>query len=72
MKRYYVQNGKIVINKYAVRYERTINNVNSETESKVLHYVADDMELKGLTGELDRNGIDYTVINLDTEDIFKI
>ena len=71
MKRYYVQNGKIVINKYAVRYERTINNVNSETESKVLHYVADDMELNGLTGELDRNGIDYTVINLDTEDILR-
>ncbi len=71
MRKYYVQDGKIVINKYAVRYERIINNVKSETKSEVLQYVADDIELSGLLGELERNGTDYTVINLDTEDILK-
>ena len=71
MRKYYVQDGKIVINKYAVRYERIINNVKAETKSEVLQYVADDIELSGLLGELERNGTDYTVINLDTEDILK-
>ena len=71
MRKYYVQDGKIVINKYAVRYERIINNIKSETKSEVLQYVADDIELSGLLGELERNGTAYTVINLDTEDILK-
>ena len=71
MRKYYVQDGKIVINKYAVRYERIINNVKAETKSEVLQYAADDIELSGLLGELERNEIAYTVINLDTEDILK-
>ena len=71
MRKYYVQDGKIVINKYAVRYERIINNIKSETKSEVLQYAADDIELSGLLGELERNEIAYTVINLDTEDILK-
>ena len=71
MRKYYVQDGKIVINKYAVRYERIINNVKAETKSEVLQYAADDIELSGLLGELERNGTAYTVINLDTEDILK-
>ena len=71
MRKYYVQNGKIVINKYAVCYERIINNPKAETKSEVLQYAGDDIELNGLLGELDRGGIEYTVTNLDTEDILR-
>ena len=71
MKKYYVQNGKIVINKYSVKYEYIINNPNSETKASVLQYAADDTELSGLENELKEKGIKYTVTELETDDIMK-
>ena len=71
MKKYYVQNGKIVINKYAVSYHQNIINDNSETQSDVIQYCRNDNELNALTSELLRNGIEYTISEIDVTDILK-
>ena len=68
---YYIEDGKIVINKYVVKYKnKTISN-KAITDSNVIQYVYDDMELNGLISELERNNIEYSVEELDTENILK-
>lgn len=71
MKKYYVENGKIVINKYCVTYIYYINNDNLCTKSENTQYVANNDELNALTAELTEKGIDYTVTEIDTADILK-
>lgn len=68
---YYIENGKIVINKYAVKYKnKTISN-KVITDSDVIQYVHDDMELNGLISELERKDIEYIVEELYTENILQ-
>ena len=68
---YYIEDGKIVINKYVVKYKnKTISN-KAITDSNVIQYVYDDMELNGLISELEKKGLDYECHKLDTENILK-
>lgn len=68
---YYIENGTIVINKYAVKYKnKTVSN-KVITDLNVIQYVHDDMELNGLISELDRKNIEYNVEELNTEDILQ-
>lgn len=71
MKKYYVCNGNIIINKYCFKYTYTIDNVSSETKSEVVQYCRDDNEFNALVAELKKKNIDYTVLKLDTEDILR-
>ena len=69
MKRYFVQNGKIVINRYCVKYAYSSQGGSVETDFSVTHYISDDMELGGLISELESKNISYNVTNLDVSDI---
>lgn len=69
MKKYYVSNGKIVVNKYCVKYTYTVNNGSSETTSEVIQYCCNDNELNALVTELGQKEIKYTVSELDVSDI---
>ena len=71
MKKYYVKNGKVVVNKYCVQYVYSVDNGNSETKSEVVQYAVNDNELNALTKELETKGIEYSVVELDTDDIAK-
>ena len=71
MKKYYVKNGKVVVNKYCVQYVYSVDNGNSETKSEVVQYAVNDNELNALTKELEAKGIEYSVVELDTDDIAK-
>lgn len=71
MRRYFIQNGKIVINKYCVEYAYSSQDGSVKTDFKVTHYISGETELGGLLNELDTKSIDYTVTNLDTEDILR-
>ena len=71
MKKYYVKNGKLVVNKYGVQYVYSVDNGNSETKSEVVQYAVNDNELNALTKELEAKGIEYSVVELDTDDIAK-
>ena len=71
MKNYYVQNGKVVVNKYCVEYTYTNNNSNSTTTTEVEQYLKNDDELNALTDELNSKGIEYTATELDVADIQK-
>ena len=71
MKKYYVKNGKVVVNKYCVQYVYNVDNGNSETKSEVVQYAVNDNELNALTKELEAKGIEYSVVELDTNDIAK-
>ena len=56
MKKYYVKNGKVVVNKYCVQYVYNVDNGNSETKSEVVQYAVNDNELNALTKELEAKG----------------
>ena len=71
MKKYYVKNGKVVVNKYCVQYVYSVDNGNSETKSEVVQYAVNDNELNALTKELEAKGIEYSVVELNTDDIAK-
>ncbi len=71
MKRYYVKNGRIVINKYAVTYCQNIDNGDSETKSNIVQYTINDNELDSLLTELSQRNIDFIVSELNTDDILK-
>jgi len=71
MKKYYVQNGKIIINKYCVKYTYTVNNPNSEITSGVIQYASDENEFKALLAKLNRKGIEFEIIDTDTDSILK-
>ena len=57
MKKYYVSSGKIVINKYCVKYTYTVNNSSSETKSEVVQYCRNDNEFNALVTELEQKDI---------------
>ena len=59
MKKYYVKNGKVVVNKYCVQYVYSVDNGNSETKSEVVQYAVNDNELNALTKELETKGIEF-------------
>ena len=69
MKKYYVSSGKIVINKYCVKYTYTVNNSSSETKSEVVQYCRNDNEFNALVTELEQKDIEYTISELDVSDI---
>ncbi len=69
MKKYYVQNGKVMINKYCVEYKYSSQGGNTETKFDVIQYIADDLELNGLISELQRKGIEYKITEFDVSDI---
>lgn len=71
MKKYYVQNNKIIINKYCIKYTYSVNNPNSETKSEVIQYVGSDKELNALITELNQKNIDFNVTELDVDDILE-
>lgn len=71
MKRYYVENGVIVINKYAVKYDLIQSTGKTETASEIVQYFSDDLELGGLISELESKDIDFELIELDTRDILR-
>ena len=56
MKKYYVQNGKIVINKYAVKYSVSDWNNQIERSSNIVQYVTDEAELNAIKNELNLKG----------------
>lgn len=59
MIKYYVQNGTVHVNKYAVKYSMVQTSGKMENDSKIVQYFSDKMELRGLTGELERKGIEF-------------
>ena len=69
MKKYYVKNGKIIINKYSVCYSYNTDNGNSETKSEVIQYCRNDNEFNALVTELEQKDIEYTISALDVSDI---
>ena len=69
MKNYYVQNGKININKYCVEYTYTNDNSNSTTTTEVEQYLKNDDELNALTDELTKRNEKYKVTLLNTENL---
>jgi len=71
MKKYYVRNGRIVINKYCVKYKLFSDSGNTETNAYVSQYAINDDELAALTLELQNKNIEFEVINLDVEDILR-
>ena len=71
MKKYYVQNGKVVINKYCVQYIYSVDNVSSKTTSEVMQYVKNKDELTALLREFNEKGIEYTATEIDVSDIIK-
>ena len=71
MKKYYIKNNKIIVNKYQVVYGYSINNPDSETISEVTQYVTNENELNALTAELNYKGIEFNITELDTADIMK-
>lgn len=68
---YYVENGTIIINKYLVKYKNLTTSNKVITNSDVIQYVYDDMELNGLISELEKKGLDYECHKLDTDNILK-
>ena len=56
MKKYYVQNGKIVINKYAVKYSVSDCSNQLERNSDIVQYVTDEAELNAIKNELNLKG----------------
>lgn len=69
MRKYCVQNGKVIINRYCVEYKYSSQGGNIETNFDVTQYIADDLELNGLISELQRKGIEYEVTEIDVSDI---
>lgn len=69
MKKYFVENGRVVINKYCVKYSYCLSNGNVETNYDVCQYIVNDSELESLTLELETKGIAYKVTELDVFDI---
>ncbi len=68
---YYVENGIIIINKYVVKYKNLTTSNKVITNSDIIQYVYDDMELNGLISELERKSLDYECHKLDTDNILK-
>ena len=71
MKKYYVKNGRIVINKYCIKYNYTVDNGSALTMSEVYQYAQNDDELNSITNELEAKNIPYKVELLDVADIEK-
>ena len=71
MKKYYVKNGKVVVNKYCVQYVRVVDNGDVQTVSEVCQYLKNNDELRALTEELNFKGIEYTATELEVSDILK-
>ena len=71
MKNYYVQNGKVVVNKYCVEYAYTTDNLSSKSTTNVKQFVKNNDELTALTNELNSKGVEYTTTELDVADIQK-
>ncbi len=71
MKKYFVQNGKVIINKYCVTYSYDVESENLLTKSEVCQYLENDDELSALLGELEVKGIEYTVTELEVAGILK-
>lgn len=69
MKKYCVQNGKVVINKYCVQYVYLVDTTSSKTTSEVVQYVKNQNELNSLTNELTQKGIEFEVTEIDVSDI---
>ena len=69
MRKYCVQNGKVIINRYCVEYKYSSQGGNIETNFDVTQYIADDLELNGLISELQRKGIEYKITEFDVSDI---
>lgn len=71
MKKYFVQNGKVIINKYCVTYSYDVESENLLTKSDVCQYLKNDDELSALLGELEVKGVEYNVTELDVAGILK-
>jgi len=71
MKKYYIENGKIVINRYIVKYEDIINNIDSEIKSSVVKYISNQGEFNSLINELEMKGINYNTEAINTDDIIQ-
>ncbi len=69
MKKYFVENGRVVINKYCVEYSYHLSNGNTETNYDVCQYIVNDGELESLTSELERKNIEFAVVEMDIKDI---
>ena len=71
MKKYFVRNGRIVINRYCVKYNLYSESGNTETNSTISQYAINDDELIALTQELEDKNIEFEVVNLEVEDILR-
>ena len=71
MKKYYVENRKIVINKYGVKYNVSESTGKMERTSEFLQYVRNEGDLNAVVSELQRKGVLYEVIEIDVSDILK-
>ena len=71
MKKYFVENGKVVVNKYCVTYTYTAESEKSSTKFEVVQNLKNDDELRALTEELNLKGIEYKILELDVADIEK-
>ena len=71
MKKYYVENGKIVINKYGVKYNVSESTGKMERTSEFLQYVRNEGDLNAVVSELQRKGVLYEVAEIDVSDILK-
>ena len=71
MKKYYVQNNKIIINRFCVQYTHAIDNGYSQSVSEVIQYAKNQDELNAITNELTRENIDFNITELDVSDILQ-
>ena len=69
MKKYFVENGRVVINKYCVEYSYHLSNGNTETNYDVCQYIVNDGELESLISELKQKNIEFNVFEMDIKDI---
>lgn len=69
MKKYCVQNGKVVVYRYCVQYVYSVDNANSKTVSDVIQYVKNQNELNSLANELTQKGIEFEVTEIDVSNI---
>jgi len=69
MKKYFVENGRVVVNKYCVKYSYHLSNGNTETNYDVCQYIVNDSELESLTLELEQKNIEFSVSEMDIKDI---
>ena len=71
MKKYYVENGKVVINRYAVKYNVTESTGKIERNADFVQYIRNDEDLNTIVSELQRKGVLYEIVEMEVDGILK-